>query len=157
MSGRDVSKAIDDARAFWVQQLTAAIKTIETWCPQWQVAQQSDTFPSKDLVKALVLNPNYNKLTGAANALQDVVKVNNSLVQLGVSPPFSPAELKNAVTARELAYNTTSLTYCVFKLYVDIPKLKAQSKQKTDAVALREALKLKLFTIPPSREEVDGF
>ena len=100
----------------------------------------------------MVLNPHYNELTGAANALQDVVKVNNSLVLLGVSPPFSPAELKNAVTARELAYNTTSLTYCVFKLYVDIPKLKAQSKQKTDAVALREALKLKLFTIPPSLE-----
>lgn len=139
------SSLSDEIRGRWTSQVESLAKTLASWCPPWEVEAPGDDFPSKERVKSLVLNPDYKSLAPTANKLNEMLSRASALVIGGMPPVFTPEVLKNATTARDLGYSTMSLTYMVFKLLVEFPKLKDLDAKRKEAAKLREALKAKQF------------
>lgn len=122
----------------WCSQLKALTDSLAAWCPGWQAEAACDDFPNRDRVKSLLTNPHYKQLTPVANVVDSMLKAAHALVRGGVSPIFAPELVKAGTTARDLAYATTSLTVCVFRLYVELPKIQAAKTRAAEAAKLRK-------------------
>jgi hypothetical protein len=75
-----------------------------------------DDFPSRELVKLLLMNKELSKLSPLANKVNDYLTSAGSLLRRGAPPIFTPALSKRAATAKSLGHNTTSLTYAMHKV-----------------------------------------
>ena len=130
---------VQEAGAEWAAQLATLTQSLASWCPSWEVDAGSDDFPTKEHLKALLTNPKYKQLTPVANILDGMMKASSLLVKAGVSPIFGPHALKEATSARDLGYNTTTLTVCCFKAYVELPKIAAGKSRAAEVGKLRKA------------------
>lgn len=109
-----------------------------------------DDFPSKDMIKRLLTNSEYPKLTPIGNKVDESIKTNAALVRAGCTSIYSAELTKRAMMARDSAYATTSVTYCVHKVFLTIPKLATDHAKAVAAVELKTALEAKHFALPPS-------
>jgi hypothetical protein len=97
------------------------------------------------------MNPKYKVLAPMGNLVAESLKVSSNFMRSGCPPTFPANLIKEATTAKDLAFSTTSLTYCLSKLYVTIPqKCKTETARSTEAAALKVALEAKDFVIPPA-------
>jgi hypothetical protein len=135
-SGEQLVKA---AGAEWAAQIDTATQSLASWRPSWEVEARSADFPTKEHLKALLTNPKYKQLTPVANILDGMTKASSLLVKAGVSPIFGPHALKEATPARDLGYNTTTLTVCCFKAYVELPNIAAGKSRAAEVGKLRKA------------------
>ena len=118
--------------------------------PVWEPASGASDFPCKALVKELISNPHYKELTPAANSVGSMLGANSAVVKAGLTPLYSPQDQKTGSTLRSLAFNTLSLTYAVYNIFVMLPKTPVADRPK-NARALLTALESKeTFTIPTS-------
>ncbi len=104
------------------------------------------------MAKALLSNKNYSKLTPLGNKLDEYLKGSMAMVRSGCPHFFSADLAKRGNAVRDLAYNTTSLTYCTHKMMISIVKLPEQARAAA-AVDLRAALDAKKFKEPPAIEK----
>lgn len=88
----DVDALLDTARTEWNADFKALCETVASWCPAWQLESNSDTFPTREMVKSLIMNPKFKQLAPAANLLGDALTASSSLVRDGC-PPLFPADL----------------------------------------------------------------
>lgn len=99
------------------------------------------------MTKELLTNPSYKQLSPVANIVDGMLKSAASVVSSGGPPVFAPDVLKRAATTRDLAWATTSLTYCVFQLFVAFPKIMAASQKAKEAKKLKEAWGVMIVTV----------
>ena len=130
---------VREAGAQWAAQLDTLTRPLASWCPSWEVEAGSADFPTKEHLKASLTNPKYKQLTPVASILDGMLKASSLLMKAGVSPIYSPQALKEATSARDLGYTTTSLTVCCFKAYVELPKITAGKRCAAEVAKLRKA------------------
>ena len=111
----------------WTADITEASTTIASWCPAWQpfvgklMAKEKESIA---MVLALVKNPKYGDLEAASNTLRLLVaRVKNIHRDKCASFMVDVQLLSDASHTAELAAATTVMTYILFRLRVEIPKL----------------------------------
>jgi hypothetical protein len=144
---------LTQARDAWAAHAEQAVKCLVDWCPAWEVEKDRPEFPTKEMVKLLLLNKHYPDLTPLGNKLDDILKASSTMVRGGCPPIFSPELLKRSANARDIAYSTTSLTYCVHKLIVQLPKQLCIATRARQAKELKAALAEKNFHPPAGLEK----
>jgi hypothetical protein len=144
---------LTSARDAWAAHAEQAVKCLVDWCPAWEVEKDRPEFPTNEIVKLLLLNKHYPNLTPLGNKLDDILKACSTMVRGGCPPIFTAELLKRSANARDLAYSTTSLTYCVHKLIVQLPKQQCIANRARQAKELKAALAEKNFHPPPGLEK----
>jgi LmbE family N-acetylglucosaminyl deacetylase len=103
-------------------------------------------------VKALLTNAQYPTLNPLCNDISAMLICAKALATDGCGAIFTPEATKRAMTVRDHGFKTVSLTWTVFKVMVDVPKV-AGPAQKRDAIAaVRTALAAKHFCPPEPLE-----
>ncbi len=100
------------------------------------------------MVKSLLSNAHYAKLTPSGNKIDEILKAGSLLVYNGAPSMFCPNLCKSAGAMKDLAFNTTSLTYALHKVYLAIPKLATDILKSQAASELKVALDAKHFAVP---------
>jgi hypothetical protein len=146
-------KALDEIYATWRVDLTGLTAVVSSWCPSWQPFVRSNDLLKPDLVKQLLQNPQYPKITPGANMLDVMLNTARALQRDTFGCVFSAEDVKAAVTARDLGYDTVSLTYTLHVLTTKLPGLATQKEKIAEISTLRAKLKEKGFSIPAPIDE----
>ena len=94
------------------------------------------------------MNPGYKTLKGFCNEVATVFNDIKALTNDGCGAMTDPEVLKEAEGVRELGLKTVNLTYALFKLSCEIPKLDTQEAKSKAIEELKKALELKHFALP---------
>ena len=146
---------IDEARKVmepiyeqWNADLSDVVAGVEAWCPAWQAkARDADLF-SRDFLNVLFKNKSYSKISPACNFIKRMVDCITRIGSDGGGLIASPEVLLKATSTKKLGFDTVSLTYSAYQLFIEIPKLKEQAAIAKAIFDLRAALGGKSFSIP---------
>ena len=101
-----------------------------------------------EFVQKMLTNKQYPQLTPACNEINRMIVDARDMSHDSCGAIFSAELLKDAISCRDLGYATVSITYAIFKVCVEIPKMATDAEKNLAVAALRLALKAKSFVSP---------
>jgi len=97
---------------------------------------------------SLLMNPGYKNLKGFCNEIATMLNDIKALTNDGCGAMVDPEVMKEAGDVRDLGLKTVNLTYALFKLQCEIPKLVTPEAKSNAIEDLKKALELKHFALP---------
>ena len=129
----------------WLTEMSTLTNTLQSWCPEWQPHRGALlSKESTKLVLELCKNPHYGDLAKASGTLRGIVNKVKGVHRDGTgSYMVSPQALKDAKEACDAAVATTVVTYALFKLRVELPKLQNQAAKTKELGDLKKFIEQK--------------
>jgi hypothetical protein len=130
----------------WTTDLKDMSTEVASWCPAWQTMRGAlMSKVNTPMVLELCKNVKYPRLAGAANLMQEMVGHIKSIHRDGASTRFINAELLKEVSSIiSLAVETTTITYTLFKLRCELPRIKNETALQDERAKLRDFVVSKL-------------
>jgi hypothetical protein len=118
----------------WTTDLKDMSTEVASWCPAWQTMRGAlMSKVNTPMVLELCKNVKYPRLAGAANLMQEMVGHIKSIELL-----------KEVSSIISLAVETTTITYTLFKLRCELPRIKNETALQDERAKLRDFVVSKL-------------
>ena len=142
----------DDWIAAWADEMKGTVAAIEQSAPEGWMLFKETILDHPDVIAKLLQNPDFDKCSINADTLSKQMAFVTELRGAGLGPLFEHTLLAHAKTVLSLGVETIAVTYALYQLNAEIPKVEAIFARQKAIASLRSAVATKGVSLGASLE-----